>query len=99
MVRAATDHLPCDDAVPYLDFVHPGSAGRREMEDHSPFLSGEPLVGVVGQMDRSVVEDHMDLCLRVVGGDNPLHEAEKVGRGMCLRQRGGDLSGADVDGG
>ncbi len=63
--------------VPDLDPIHPRRARGGEVEDDSPPLFGEPFPGVLRQVHRSVVEDHMDLLVGV-GGDDFVHQSEEI---------------------
>ena len=60
---------------PDLDLVEPGGAGRGEVE-LNPWMSLKP--GVVLLVSVEVVEHDVDVLVWR-GGDDPVHEVEKVG--------------------
>jgi len=71
--------------VPDLDLIHPRRAGGGEVEDDLPPLPGEPFLGFLRQVHRSIVQDDMNLLARV-GSDHLGHQPEEIRRRVRLRQ-------------
>src|SRR5512139_1451267 len=70
--------------------------GRGVME-MNPGMPGQPPV-MLGLVSVQVVEDHVNLPLRVVG-DHLVHEIEKLSTPPSLVMPGLDLTGCDIEGG
>src|SRR4029077_6645490 len=90
------DYLPCEDTVPDLDLVHPGSARGCEMKNNTVLLLVQPVCGLGRGMHRGIVEHHMDL-LTGICSHHFLHQPEKVRCRMRRRQRSDDLTCANID--
>ena len=71
----SVQRLSAEDREPDLDLIEPRRVGRRVVEVHIA-MARQPEIALwfVG---RKVVEDHMDIPLRVVG-DNLVHEVEEL---------------------
>ena len=69
------ERLALQDREPDLDLIEPGSTGRREVEMYVG-MTLEPAV-VFRLMGVEIVEDDMDGCIRISGGDL-IHEVEEL---------------------
>ena len=70
----ATERLPGKDGEPDFDLVEPGGAGRRKVEADIG-MSLEP--GLIPLVGIEVVEDRMDLLVRVES-DDVVHEGKEL---------------------
>src|SRR5271165_2535140 len=72
--RAVQRHA-AEDGEPDLNLVEPGRMGRRVMEMYVGMtLQPKVTLRLVG---RKIVEDDVDLAIRIVGHD-PVHEVEEL---------------------
>src|SRR5688572_24092439 len=83
--------LLAKDAEPTFDLVEPGRAGWSEMKLHTR-VRAQPRLDLGRAVSRGVVDDHVQLLLRVRASDL-LHERQEVGSGMCLRNLVSDATG------
>ena len=84
------------DREPALDLVEPGGVRRREVKADVA-VSGEPEVAL-GLMGTEIVEDDVDLALRL-RGDDAVHEVEEFDPSAALLVGHRDLAGGDLEGG
>ena len=92
------DALALQNGEEYLDLVDTTGVWRREVDDPSG-MSGEPDLGVVRAVTRSVVENNVDLHRGIEGPVDLVEELAEVLRVVLSRDRFGEhLAGVDVAG-
>src|SRR5258708_10005737 len=90
------ERLLAKDREETFDLVEPGGACRRVVEMHERILP-QPTLHLRCAMRRGVVEDHVQLAMRI-GANDLSHESEKVARGVAVGDLMRDLSGRDLQG-
>lgn len=80
-----------------FDLVEPTRRSRREVECHSLFVFGEPIV--VPLVSRGIIQDHMDLLIRWQFRQHAIKETQKVFPLLEFSGLGVDVAGTDFKSG
>ena len=93
---APGDYVAFDFVEPELDLIQPTGVGRRVVQTDIGMV-GEEVIDALGLMRRKVIDDHVDLALGRLSGDQSGQEGDELFAGVVGGGLTDDLAGASIE--